>query len=78
MSQPPVRPTDPPEPRDPQTPAEIEADIERQREQLAATVDQLQTQVKASAVREAKVVGIAVGAGVAALVGLWLVRKLLR
>jgi hypothetical protein len=49
-----------------QTPAEIEADIARQREQLAATVNELQDHVQATAKQTAK--QAAVVAGVVALV----------
>ena len=45
-----------------QTPAEIEADIARQREQLADTVNQLQAQVQVKAKNTAKQAAIAAGA----------------
>jgi hypothetical protein len=61
-----------------QTPAEIEADIERQREQLATTVDLLQTRVKATAIHQAKVAGIVAGAAVTVLLGVVVVRRLRR
>lgn len=61
-----------------QTPAEIEADIERQREQLATTVDLLQTRVKATAIHQAKVAGVVAGAAVVVLLGVVVVRRLRR
>lgn len=59
-----------------QSPAEIEADIERQREQLASTVDLLQTRVKTTAIHQAKVVGVVAGAAVVVLIGVVVVRRL--
>lgn len=61
-----------------QSPAEIEADIERQREQLASTIDELQTRVKATAVHQAKVVGIVAGAAAILLLGVVVVRRVRR
>lgn len=58
-----------------QSPAEIEADIERQREQLAATIDELQMRVKSTAVHQAKIAGLVAGAAVVVLVGVALVRR---
>jgi hypothetical protein len=42
-------------------PAEIQADIERQREQLASTVNELQTQVQVKAKETARKAAIAAG-----------------
>ena len=61
-----------------QTPAEIEAEIARQREQLATTVDLLQTRVKTTAVHQAKVAGIAAGVVAAVVLGVVVVRRLRR
>lgn len=55
---------------------EIEADIVRQREQLASTVDLLQTRVKATAIHQAKVAGAVAGAAVVVLLGVVVVRRL--
>jgi hypothetical protein len=59
-----------------QTPAEIEADIARQRDQLADTIDELQTRVRSTAVQQAKRAGIVAGAVVVVLVGMAVVRRL--
>ncbi|SDD55654.1 DUF3618 domain-containing protein [Nocardioides lianchengensis] len=61
-----------------QTPAEIEADIVRQREQLATTVDLLQTRVKATAIHQAKLAGVVAGAAVVVLLGVVVVRRVRR
>ncbi|MEI5672917.1 MULTISPECIES: DUF3618 domain-containing protein [unclassified Nocardioides] len=61
-----------------QTPAEIEADIVRQREQLATTVDLLQTRVKATAIHQAKLAGVVAGAAVVVLLGVVVVRRIRR
>jgi hypothetical protein len=55
-------------------PAEIQADIERQREQLASTVNELHTQVQVKAKETAKKAAIAAGV-VAALVVVVIVVK---
>lgn len=58
-----------------QTPAEIEADIARQREELAGTVDELQTRVRETATRQARIAAIAAAAGVVVLVGVAVYRR---
>lgn len=58
-----------------QTPAELEADIERQRAQLASTIDELQTRVKSTAVHQAKLAGIVAGAAAVLLLGVVVVRR---
>ena len=57
------------------SPEQLEADIARQREQLAATVDQLQTQLHERARSTAKVAAIAAGVALVALVGLTVWRR---
>ena len=57
------------------SPQEIEADIARQREQLAATVDQLQTQLQEKARSTARLAAIAAGVALVGLVGLTLWRR---
>ncbi|GAB2445042.1 hypothetical protein GCM10027062_26790 [Nocardioides hungaricus] len=57
------------------TPQEIEADIARQREQLAATVDQLHDQLQSKARSTAKVVAVAAGVALVGLVGLTVWRR---
>lgn len=57
------------------TPEQLEADIARQREQLAATVDQLQTQLQDKARSTAKVAAIAAGVALVGLVGLAVWRR---
>lgn len=58
-----------------QTPAEIEADIERQREQLAATIDELQTRVRSTATQQAKRAGIVAGAAAVVILGVIVLRR---
>lgn len=57
------------------SPQELEADIARQREQLAATVDQLQTQLQDKARSTAKVAAVAAGVALVGLVGLAVWRR---
>ena len=57
------------------SPEQLEADIARQREELAATVDQLQNQLHAKARSTAKVAAIAAGIALVGLVGLALWRR---
>lgn len=57
------------------TPQEIEADVERQREQLAATVDQLHDQLAVKARSTAKVAAIAAGIAFVGIVGLTVWRR---
>jgi hypothetical protein len=56
-------------------PAELEADIARQREQLAATVNELTGQVQARARATAKQAAIAAGVAVVALAVFVVVRR---
>jgi hypothetical protein len=58
-----------------QTPAEIEADIARQREQLADTVNLLQEQVQAKAKNTARQAAIAAGAIAAVAVVVIIVKR---
>ncbi len=58
-----------------QTPAEIEADIARQREQLAATVNELQTQVQVKAKNTARQAAIVAGALVVVVVVVAVVKR---
>ena len=60
------------------SPADIEADIVRQREQLATSVDLLTTRVKATAVHQATVLGLVAGAAGVVLLGVVVVRRLRR
>ena len=57
------------------SPEQLEADIARQREQLAATVDQLQAQLQDRARSTAKVAAIAAGVALVGLVGLTVWRR---
>ncbi|GAB6985686.1 DUF3618 domain-containing protein [Nocardioides pyridinolyticus] len=57
------------------SPQEIEADIARQREQLAATIDQLHDQIETKAKSTAKVAAIVAGVALVGLVGLALWRR---
>lgn len=57
------------------SPEQLEADIARQREQLAATVDQLQAQLQDKARSTAKVAAIAAGVALVGLVGLTVWRR---
>lgn len=57
------------------TPQEIEADIAQQREELAATIDQLQTQIQVKARSTAKIVAVAAGVAAIGLVGLTVWRR---
>lgn len=57
------------------SPEQLEADIARQRDALAATVDQLQTQLEVRAKSTAKLAGIAAGVVLVGLVGLTLWRR---
>lgn len=57
------------------SPEQLEADIARQREQLAATVDQLQTQLQDKARSTARVAAIAAGVALVGLVGLAVWRR---
>ena len=58
-----------------QTPAEIEADIARQREALAGTVDELQTRVRETAARQARIGAMVAAAGVVLLLGVAVYRR---
>ncbi len=57
------------------TPQEIEADLERQREQLAATIDELHDQLEARARSTARLAAIAAGVALVGLVGLAVWRR---
>lgn len=57
------------------TPQQLEADIVRQREQLAATIDQLHDAIQDRARTTAKVATIAAGVGVVAILGLAVWRR---
>lgn len=57
------------------TPQEIEADIARQRDELASTIDQLQTQLQDRARSTAKTVAVAAGVVLLGLVGLTVWRR---
>ena len=57
------------------TPEQLEADIARQREELAATVDELQTQLQERARTTAKLAAIAAGVALVGLVGLTVWRR---
>jgi hypothetical protein len=57
------------------TPAEIEADIARQREELASTVNELTEQVQARAKSTAKQAAIAAGAAVVVLAVVIVVKR---
>ena len=57
------------------SPEEIEADIARQREQLAATVGELQSQLQDRARTTAKLAAIAAGVALVGLVGLTVWRR---
>lgn len=59
-----------------QTPEELEADIARQREQLAATVTELQTKVEDRAKATARQAAIVGGAAAAVLVVVLVVRRI--
>jgi hypothetical protein len=57
------------------TPQQLEADIARQREELAATVDQLHDTLEAKAKATAKIGAIVAATAVAGLVGLAVWRR---
>ena len=57
------------------TPQDIEADIERQREHLAATIDELHVQLGAKARSTARLAAIAAGVALVGLVGLTVWRR---
>jgi hypothetical protein len=57
------------------TPEEIEADIERQREELATTVNELTEQVQARAKTTAKQAAIAAGAAAVVVVMLVILKR---
>jgi Protein of unknown function (DUF3618) len=57
------------------SPQEIEADITHQREQLAATVDQLHDQLELKARSTARLAAIAAGVALIGLVGLTVWRR---
>jgi hypothetical protein len=57
------------------TPAELEADIARQREELATTVNELTEQVQARAMATAKQAAIAAGVAVVVLAVVVIVRR---
>jgi len=57
------------------SPEQIEADIARQREQLAATIDQLHDTLQDRARTTARIAAIAAGVGVVAMVGLVVWRR---
>ena len=57
------------------TPQQIEADIARQREQLAATIDQLHDPLQDRARTTAKLATVVAAAGVVAIVGLVVWRR---
>ncbi|GAA1166110.1 DUF3618 domain-containing protein [Nocardioides aquiterrae] len=57
------------------TPQQIEADIARQREQLAATIDQLHDTLQDRARTTARVATIVAAAGAVAIVGLLVWRR---
>jgi hypothetical protein len=57
------------------SPQEIEADIERQREQLAATIDQLHDELHVRVRSTAKVAVIVAAAALVGLVGLTVWRR---
>ncbi|HEU4567761.1 MAG TPA: DUF3618 domain-containing protein [Marmoricola sp.] len=57
------------------TPQQIEADIARQREQLAATIDQLHDTLQDRARTTAKLATVVAAAGVVAIVGLVVWRR---
>lgn len=56
-------------------PQEIEADIARQRQELADTIDQLHDQLETKAKSTAKVAAIVAGVALVGLVGLTLWRR---
>ena len=57
------------------TPQQIEADIARQREQLAATIDQLHDTLEVKARATARIAAIAAATAVVGLVGLAVWRR---
>lgn len=57
------------------TPEQIEADIAQQREQLAATIDQLHDRLASQARSTAKVAAVAAAVALVGLVGLTLWRR---
>lgn len=57
------------------SPQEIEADIARQRDQLASTIDQLHTQLETRARSTARLAAIAAGVALVGLVGLTVWRR---
>ncbi|MXG90336.1 DUF3618 domain-containing protein [Nocardioides flavescens] len=59
-----------------QTPEQLEADIARQREELAATVTELQTKVEDRAKQTARQAAIVGGAAAAVFVVVLVVRKI--
>lgn len=60
---------------DPRSPEEIEADIARQREQLAHTVDQLGHKLDVKSRIDTRQVAAAAGVGVALLLLMWWRRR---
>jgi MYXO-CTERM domain-containing protein len=57
------------------SPREIEADIARQREQLAETIDQLHDQLEVKAKSTARLAAVAAGIALVGLVGLTVWRR---
>jgi hypothetical protein len=57
------------------TPEQLEADIERQREQLAATIDELHDRLQTKARSTAKVSAIVAAVAIVGLVGLAVWRR---